>query len=131
METATNATLDQWADFGITEMEIGQFAGAENWFRAILRLSPYHFDGQQLLGLSLVRQGRLAEGIEALALALQIRPNATDVLSNLAEAQREAGNFAAQIQTLERLGSLDSTEGPRIRLVKTLAHAGQTERAVR
>jgi tetratricopeptide (TPR) repeat protein len=132
MKSTPVATLDQWADFGIAEFGQGRYAEAEKWFRAILGHNPYHFDGLQLLGLSLVRQGMLVEGIHSMLLALQLKPNATHVLSNLAEAQREAGQLSGQIQTLQRLSELDTTHiEPQLRLVTAYARSGQSESAIR
>ncbi len=53
------------------------FAGAESYLRAVLARDPRDPDGWTLLGVSLVRQRRNREALEAYERSLSLRPNAS------------------------------------------------------
>ena len=132
MNQIPTSTFEQWLDFGIADMERGDFVSAEGWFQAVLRHDPNHFDGLQLLGLAKVRQRAFGDGIRHLALALQIQPKSVHVLSNLAAAQHEAGLSINEVQTLQRLCEIDSGSlEPQLRLAHAFCRSGQFDAALR
>jgi protein O-mannosyl-transferase len=67
------------AEIGRAQMMISHddFAGAESYLRAVLARDPRDPDGWTLLGVSLVRQRRNREALEAYERSLSLRPNAS------------------------------------------------------
>jgi tetratricopeptide (TPR) repeat protein len=67
------------AELGRAQLMIthGDFAGAESFLRASLARDPRNPDEWTLLGLSLVRQGRNDEALEAYQQSLRLKPNAS------------------------------------------------------
>jgi tetratricopeptide (TPR) repeat protein len=84
----TNGHPAAWHDLGLVEMAAGQLKAAESRFRRSLELNPYHGTSLNNLGLVLLQQNRISEGIEILQKAIQIQPHDKRLRDLLEKAQQ-------------------------------------------
>jgi len=85
-------------------------------FQDALRLRPDFADAHNNLGLALVRQGKVTEGIYQFMEALRLSPNHPQARENLADAHYQAGlklaaagDEVAAVRHLREAARLDST----------------------
>lgn len=79
---------------------------AERLSKMILKLKPKDLVALQVHGLSLAMQGRLADSVAPLLMALQQDQNNPELLSNLAKSQHGAELYVDAIQTYKKLDKL-------------------------
>ncbi|MGH7102672.1 MAG: tetratricopeptide repeat protein [Acetobacteraceae bacterium] len=71
----------------------GDFSGAEELYRTVLRRSPDNADALHLLGLIAHRRGRHQEALRAIGEAVALRPKVALYRANLARAEAAAGSL--------------------------------------
>jgi protein O-GlcNAc transferase len=80
----------------------GDLANAEKHYTDVLRFVPGSFDARHLFGVLRGQQGRHAEALEQIALALKIKPNEPTALANYGKVQMALGRFAQAAASYER-----------------------------
>jgi protein O-GlcNAc transferase len=80
----------------------GDLANAEKLYSNVLRLVPGSFDAHHLFGVLRAQQGRYAEALEQIALALKIKRHDPVALANYGKAQMALGRFAQAAATYEQ-----------------------------
>lgn len=93
----TKKTLQQILAFDAN----GQYQEMEEACRKLIKVKPKSFDGLQLLGLALAKQGRNTEAIPFFKKALQMIPHA-DVYNNLGIAYQELGQYQEALDSFHR-----------------------------
>lgn len=78
-------------DQAVTLHRSGNFAGAEQLYRAALAADPRDFTARHLLGVTLAQQGRGEDALRELAEALTLRPGDADALLNHANVLKTLG----------------------------------------
>jgi tetratricopeptide (TPR) repeat protein len=87
---------------GSEALAAGALDQAEAALRSVIEEDPASSRAWQLLGLSLLRQGKLAEAATALSRARDLRPESFATLVALAEAQHRLGQLQASLQTYKQ-----------------------------
>ena len=80
----------------------GRFQDAQRLCETMLRLHPALPEALHLLGLSLVGQGRPAEGAAAIERAVALRPGQAEALNSLGSARRATGDLDAAVAAYRR-----------------------------
>jgi Flp pilus assembly protein TadD len=80
----------------------GRLAEAEQRYRAALKLAPDNANAYRQLGVLLARRGRVGEGQNALARALEIDPTDRLALAHMYNNHCAQGHFVAAADTLRR-----------------------------
>jgi Tfp pilus assembly protein PilF/GTP-binding protein EngB required for normal cell division len=99
--TAPDEVREQLAA-GSAALHAGDLVEAEALLRRVVGAAPGASRPWHLLGLSLLRQGKLPEALSSLERANATRPDDFAVLLALAEAQRRAGRSGAALQTYKQ-----------------------------
>ena len=88
-----NAHQMVWHDLGLVFLEWKQWRHAEACFRESLERHAYHGTTLSNLGLVLLQQGKIPQGISMLERALQVRPNDQKLLELLNQARAVEQNL--------------------------------------
>jgi tetratricopeptide (TPR) repeat protein len=91
-------------------IELGDHAGAAASLRQVTTLAPRSADALLSLGIALIRLNDLQAAADSLTAALKLDPDATGaapVLTDLARAQRAAGDATAAVLTARRAAAVD------------------------
>ena len=75
--------------------ELGLFAEAEQAYQALLTRQRGNADAWNMLGISLLRQQKYAQSVEALEMAVEVAPRSPQALNNLGNVYKE-GNEPAK-----------------------------------
>jgi protein O-GlcNAc transferase len=91
----------------------GNLSQAEHLFRQVIVADPFNSTANQMLGVLKAQQGRYAEALELLGVALKVNPRSAQILSNRGNILRVLGRFD------EALKSYDQAIGvePRVALL--------------
>lgn len=97
-------------------VQIGDSVELEAVARELTTLQPRLVAGHNLLGVALLAQGKLSEGVETFRNALRISPDNVAVLRNLVRAEMAGSNFAQAQLANSRLLALQpqDVEGRRV-----------------
>jgi Flp pilus assembly protein TadD/peroxiredoxin len=100
-ETATDPAL--LAGQAMQMQQAGDYAGAAEAFRALLKINPNDVASHVNLGVVLVRLGHYDEGIAEYEAALKLLPNDPRIELNLALAYQKSGRLSEAQERLEAL----------------------------
>src|SRR5579884_448453 len=96
------AEIETLIDQAFAAHEKGRLAEAEALCRRVLALAPRHFEGLHLCGVVAGQTGRPLLGIKLIRQALQVRPDAPDALSHLANLLKEEGRLEEAAELYRR-----------------------------
>ena len=107
------------------------FSDAEEQFRALIELSGHIYEAHFGLGVSLLRQGKHEEGIQALTTAIRFRPESVEVYCELGRAYLEAGEPRRALETAQVVLKLDpDSEEGHLLYQEVLIKSGDFEEAI-
>ncbi|MGH7078970.1 MAG: tetratricopeptide repeat protein, partial [Acetobacteraceae bacterium] len=86
----------------------GDFRGAEELYRTVLRRSPDDADALHLLGLIAHRRGRHQEALQRIGEAVALRPEVALYRANLARAQAAAGLLEEALRSVRSAIALEA-----------------------
>jgi Tfp pilus assembly protein PilF len=110
----------------------GRSAEAETAFRAALRLDPRSSEGQEGLGLSLYRQGKLDDAAGSLRKAVEGAPGDPETTANLGAVLLAQGKNEEALRWLDRSIAADARQiSARVNRGVALARLGRAEEAIR
>jgi len=84
-----NNSPEGWLKLGAVQLRLGQIAGAERSFGAVLTLDPGNSSAINGLGLARIERKRPRDAIQFFASAVQANPNAASALLNLAVTEQQ------------------------------------------
>ncbi len=93
-------TADQHLQLAIKSHQSGQYAEAENHYLAALKADPHHAVAHHNLGILLVQQNRVTDGLPYFVAALQADPAQGQYWLNYIDALFQAGQMDEARQTL-------------------------------
>ena len=99
--------IDQRLQAASAKYDTRQYAEAAALLRAMLPGAAKNFDVHELLGLSYGAQGRTAEAVEQLSVAVKLKPNSAPAHTNLAAALMQAGKPEQAREQGEKALALD------------------------
>jgi tetratricopeptide (TPR) repeat protein/ADP-heptose:LPS heptosyltransferase len=101
----------------------GNPADAEAICAAVLLIDPGHFDAHQLMGTLLLQQKKIGKAIEHFEIAVNLKPENVDALTNLSGALRLDNRHQEALHLYDRASSLapDSPAIPTNRAVSLIA----------
>jgi predicted O-linked N-acetylglucosamine transferase (SPINDLY family) len=82
--------------------QTGKLADAERLYLQLMTAAPRESAAPHLLGVVRAQQGRNAEALELIGKALEIRPDAPEMLSNYGNVLKSQGRFAEALASYER-----------------------------
>jgi protein O-GlcNAc transferase len=124
-------TIAQAMQQAVAFQNAGQFAEAEQIYRAVLGQMPDNAYAMNFLGLALVARGQRTEGLELLRKSVQAHPPLAQFASNLAGALLSAGDApAAESAAREAIGRDANDAAGRIHLAQALWAQGRQEQGL-
>jgi predicted TPR repeat methyltransferase len=84
-------------NLGWQHHQAGEFAQAEQLYRQVLQLEPWHADALYLLGAALQTLGKVDEALDNYEKALQVRPDYAEIYHNLGVAKSSQGKLEEAI----------------------------------
>ena len=106
-------TTQSLTDQAVTLHRSGNFAAAEQLYRAALAADPRDFTARHLLGVTLAQQGRGEDALREIAEALTLRPGDADALLNHANVLKTLGRESEALAGFTRVGSHCFFSSPR------------------
>lgn len=99
---------DIWVMMGYADLQMRDFASASAALKSALDIDPVHAEARYLLGVSLLFQNSWPEAARAFELSILhgYQPQ-TDAYRKLAEAQTQAKQYSAALETYEYLFTLN------------------------
>ncbi|OAI43794.1 hypothetical protein AYO42_05725 [Rhizomicrobium sp. SCGC AG-212-E05] len=82
--------------------QTGNLADAERLYLELMTAAPREAAAPHLLGVVRAQQGRSSEALELIGKALEIRPDAPEMLSNYGNVLKTQGRFAEALASYER-----------------------------
>jgi tetratricopeptide (TPR) repeat protein len=120
----------RYLEVGQEALERGNYETAATAFRQVVARSPEDPRGRYNLALALAGQGKVAEGIEQLRVALDLDPDYGDALFNLGALLALGGRFGEAAAAYERLSRLEPEDGSvSVQWAAALRDAGRLEDA--
>ena len=80
----------------------GQLADAEQLYLAVIKAAPQDAAAPHLLGVVRAQQGRNREALELMTAALQLKPDAPEILSNYGNVLKTEGRAAEALASFDR-----------------------------
>ncbi len=109
----------------------GDYAGAIEAYRRVLRAHPEAAPVRSNLGAALAHEGRYEEAVREYKLALEADPNNTPVRMNLGLAYFKSGDTLAAIEQLERVQkSMPGQLQPRLLLAASYLRIGENRKVI-
>ena len=93
---------------GVCRQAQGDFAGAEEQYRAALRVNPALFESLNNLGVVLGELGRHDESVAVLAMVTQAYPSEASAFYNLGFEQAQTGDLEAAAASFRKAADLDT-----------------------
>ncbi len=111
--------------------QTGNLAGAEQLYLQLLQAAPREAAAHHLLGVMRAQQGRNTEALEHMGMALTLRPDAPEVLSNYGNVLKAQGRFAEALDSYDRALAIQPDYiAARIKRALVLRDLGQTQAAL-
>lgn len=115
----------------VKALQRGELAKAERELTVSLVYAPSHAEPHRLLGVTLLKLGRPSHAVASFRAALAARPGDAAIASSLAQAQADAGDLAAAIESASAL-TLQHPDAASFALLATLLERhGEVEGALR
>ncbi|HTL15782.1 MAG TPA: tetratricopeptide repeat protein, partial [Patescibacteria group bacterium] len=109
---------------------LGDYGGAVDCWRAVVKALPHHAESWQSLGRALVSQKRDDQAREAYSQALILEPDSPVALTGMAEICARRGDYAETIRYYERILRFKPYWGPaHLGLAEALEKSGRKEQA--
>ncbi len=108
-ELSSLGSFDVQHQAALRAFSSGQFSEAEKLCRQAIRLKPDDVGNLNLLGQSVLAQGRPTEAAESFSRAIKFAPNQPNLFFNLTLARQAEGRWTEAIQAITSAISLDPT----------------------
>jgi tetratricopeptide (TPR) repeat protein len=90
-----------------------------------VKLDPTSFMAWNVLGLCIMSQGDIMEGIAGYKKALELKPDLKDAWLNMAQAYKEAGNSEESEKAFAKLLALDDPANPNLNAMRVISQMRQ------
>lgn len=124
-----NGEVLRW--MGVAAQNLGDYAGAVEYFRRALAVLPDDADLHVGLGVALYQDDEIEEAIDCLRRACELAPESATAWYNLGEALKREAYTDEAIDALRRTLAIDPAHtSARLQLSRALASIGRVEPAV-